>query len=126
MHSVILYSTTKNKTTRKIYWEVCETFGQGVITEQKVGKWRRAFTTRWRDVPNLSRTTQLDTPITGNFIFQLLVLRSLLLRGIEIFTVLYKPTHHSLIAYMFLSRASLFLLRCEPSFWAYLIVCQVV
>ncbi len=32
--SVISYVTTKNETTLKIYQKVCETFGDGIVTEQ--------------------------------------------------------------------------------------------
>ncbi len=56
----IIYSTTKNKTTREIYRKVCETFGQGEITEQKVGEWRHAFSKRWRDVHDLPQISRTD------------------------------------------------------------------
>ncbi len=38
VHLVVLYLTTKNETTRKIYQKVCETFADGIITKQQVGQ----------------------------------------------------------------------------------------
>ncbi len=113
--------TTKNKTIRKIYQEVGETFCQGVITE---AEWFIHFTIDFAgcfifrcQVKDYRMHDAIGHTCHWHSIFQLLFLCSLLSHSLEILTVLlYKPTHNSLIPYVFLSRIPLFLLRREPYF----------
>ncbi len=66
--SVIFYLTTKNITTCDIYREVCATFREGIIREQKVGKWWCDFCDWQRDVHDLPRSGQPQDFITEDVI----------------------------------------------------------
>ncbi len=68
--SVILYLITKNRTTVEIYREMCETFGQGVITEAECFSYfptdsTSCFIFRCQVKDYHERTTQSGIPVTG-------------------------------------------------------------
>ncbi len=76
VRSVILYLTTKNKTTRDIYREVCATFEEGIRTEQKAGKWQRAFHDGRRDVQDLLHSGRHRNSITKDAILSIRVINA--------------------------------------------------